>query len=238
MSQKDEAGAPTRGVMRGLERLLLAVGMGLLIVYAAARFHGEAGKAASLARFEANRAAVATVALKLKESPASLFVSPAVDDSLWSEKRIRAYRDSLALQLDAPIAVLRIPKLRLEVPVLDGTDDLTLNRGVGRIDGTARPGESGNLGIAGHRDGFFRGLKDVARGDTITLETLAGPEDYLVEGIRIVNPEDTFVLDPTQAPVLTLVTCYPFYFVGDAPHRYIVQAVRRSASVETKPVPR
>jgi sortase A len=235
MTQPDEAGTARGSGARRLERVLLGAGVILLGIYAVARLRGEAGKAAGLARFAADRAAVATVALKqLKEPPASLSVSPAVDDSLWSEKRIRAYRDSLAMQFDAPIAVLRIPKLRLEVPVLEGTDDLSLNRGVGWIDGTARPGERGNLGIAGHRDGFFRGLKDIGTGDTMTLETLAGSEDYVVDGIRIVNPEDTFVLDATAEPVLTLVTCYPFYFVGDAPQRYIVRAVRQSA----KPLPR
>ena len=224
---KAEAEVTSRRWMKGLERLLLAVGVALLIVYAAARFHGEAGKAAGLARFEAERSALATVTSSLKPSPVSLSVSPAVDDSLWSEKRIRAYRDSLAMQFAAPVAVLRIPKLHLEVPVLEGTDDLTLNRGVGRIDGTAKPGEAGNLGIAGHRDGFFRGLKDIGAGDTITLETLTGQADYIVEGIRIVSPEDVSVLDGVT--VLTLVTCYPFYFVGDAPQRYIVRAVPRGA---------
>ena len=110
--------------------------------------------------------------------------------------------------------------------MLDGTDNLTLNRAVGRIAGTARPGEPGNLGIAGHRDGFFRGLKDLAPGGELELETLDGAQlVYTVRDIWIVQPEDVHVLDPTPEPSLTLVTCFPFYHVGSAPERYIVRAV-------------
>jgi len=105
-----------------------------------------------------------------------------------------------------------------------------LNRAVGHIDGTAVPGQSGNLGIAGHRDGFFRGLKDVHLGDPIELETLGGSQIFRVADIRIVSPEDVSVLDTTAGPVLTLVTCYPFYFVGDAPQRYIVRALPDGAA--------
>jgi sortase A len=122
--------------------------------------------------------------------------------------------------------VLRIPKIRLEVPVLPGTDDRTLDRAVGYIEGTALPGTDGNLGIAGHRDGFFRGLKDIATGDVIELDTIQGTDVYRVERTWVVNPEDVSVLDPTSARALTLVTCYPFYFIGSAPQRFIVRAVR------------
>jgi sortase A len=102
---------------------------------------------------------------------------------------------------------------------------LVLNRGAGRITGTARPGEPGNIGIAGHRDGFFRALKDIAVGDSVTLDTGADLVAYVVESIKIVTPADVTVLARTTTPSLTLVTCYPFYFVGDAPHRYIVRCV-------------
>ena len=122
--------------------------------------------------------------------------------------------------------MLRIPKIRLEVAVLPGTDDRTLDRAVGHIEDTALPGADGNSGLAGHRDGFFRGLKDIAPGDAIVLETLQGTEAYVVERTWIVNPEDVSVLDPTPTRSLTLVTCYPFYFVGSAPQRFIVRAVR------------
>jgi sortase A len=119
---------------------------------------------------------------------------------------------------------LRIPKIDLDVPVFNGTDALTLNHAVGRIGGTALPGGPGNIGVAGHRDTFFRGLKDVQKGDLIELRTKKGTDIYLVDEIRIVSPEDTSVLRPRGRPTLTLVTCYPFFFVGSAPKRYIVMA--------------
>ncbi len=128
------------------------------------------------------------------------------------------------------MAVLTSPAIKLEVPVLPGTDDLTLDRGVGHIDGTAIPGAAGNVGIAGHRDGFFRGLKDIHGGDTIDLTTEQGTESYVVDEILIVSPEDVFVLQSRSRDSLTLVTCYPFYFVGSAPKRYIVHASIRDFS--------
>ena len=113
-------------------------------------------------------------------------------------------------------------KIRLDVPVFDGTNDLTLNHAVGRIAGTARPGERGNIGIAGHRDGFFRGLKDIVLGDTSELKTSKGVDLYAVERVSIVSPTDVTALRPRSVPSLTLVTCYPFDFIGTAPKRYIV----------------
>jgi sortase A len=120
--------------------------------------------------------------------------------------------------------VLEIDKVKIRVPVFEGTDDLTLNRGVGRIAGTAVPGVAGNIGIAGHRDGFFRGLKDIAVGDHIDLVMTTERTSYVVDQIEIVSPEDVAVLQPRATSSLTLVTCYPFYFVGDAPQRFIVHA--------------
>ena len=155
----------------------------------------------------------------------SIPVGKTLDQSLWSPVRVSAWRKATIEPAPAPLAVLRIPKIRLEVPVLPGTDDRTLDRGVGHIDYTVQPGTDGNSGIAGHRDGFFRGLKDVALGDLIELDTLQGTEVYRIERTWIVNPEDVSVLDPTPARSLTLVTCYPFYFVGSAPQRFIVRAV-------------
>jgi sortase A len=147
------------------------------------------------------------------------------DFSLWSEKRVREYRKSLLAEKSVPMAVLRIEKLKIRVPVFEGTDELALNRGVGWIAGTARPGEAGNIGIAGHRDGFFRALKDISFGDTIELSTLDGTAVYAVDEFEIVSPERVDVLRPRNVPSLTLVTCYPFYFIGDAPQRFILYAV-------------
>lgn len=141
---------------------------------------------------------------------------------LWSEKRIRAYEEALGRQFDPPLGVLEIPKLDLQVPVFNGTDDLVLNRGVGRIPGTGNPGRAGNAGLAGHRDGFFRGLKDIRVGDKVEFKTSSRVSTYQVSGIEIVTPDNVQVLEDTPQPSLTLVTCYPFYFIGDAPQRYIV----------------
>jgi sortase A len=125
----------------------------------------------------------------------------------------------------------------LEVPVLDGVDDISLNRGVGYIPGTTYLGERGNIGIAGHRDGFFRILKDAGIGDVIELETLDRIDVYQVKNIVIVDKNDVSVLRPTSAPTLTLVTCYPFYFIGSAPKRYIVVASLVTSGLPPNPHP-
>jgi len=119
--------------------------------------------------------------------------------------------------------VLEIPSLKLTVPIFVGTSELQLNRGVGWIEGTAMPGDEGNVGLAGHRDGYFRGLKDLKVGDTIEVESIGRTLRYRVTQLKIVEPTDVSVLDPTDEPSVTLVTCYPFYYVGNAPQRYIVR---------------
>lgn len=203
--------------LRLAERVLIGLGLVLIAAWAGIRIHGKWSERVEIRRFEKARA--------LPARPAVLSSRRAADTALWSPKRIQAYEESLQRQAQPPLALLRIASIGLEVPVLVGTDDFTLNRSVGWIDGTARPGAAGNIGIAGHRDGFFRGLKDVHEGDPIELETLAGSQTYSVADIRIVSPEDVSVLEPTTGPALTLVTCYPFYFVGDAPKRFIVRAL-------------
>jgi sortase A len=160
-----------------------------------------------------------------------------VDFSLWSEQRVREFKESARPGSPTPAAVLEIRRLGLRVPVFEGTDELTLNRGAGWIAGTARPGENGNVGIAGHRDGFFRGLKDVRVGDAVSLATREGYVTYRVDGIRIVEPERVEVLEAGEASSLTLVTCYPFYFVGSAPQRFIVHATREDAVSSSAPEP-
>jgi sortase A len=157
------------------------------------------------------------------------------DQSLWSPQRLIAWQLATREAAPAPVAILRIHALRLEVAVLPGTDDRTLDRAVGHIEGTAPPGTDGNTGLAGHRDGFFRGLKDIAGGDLIELDTLQGRDVYRVERTWIVNPEEVSVLDPTQGRELTLVTCFPFYYVGAAPQRFIVRAALVSHAPWTSP---
>jgi len=146
------------------------------------------------------------------------------DIRLWSIRRIKGYEASLRVNVPPPLGVLDVPTLRLQVPILEGTDDVTLDRGVGHIRGTAALGEPGNIGVAGHRDGFFRVLKDIHLGDAIDLHSQSGTSHYLVDGIQIVPPTNISVLEARGKPSLTLVTCYPFYFVGSAPSRYIVHA--------------
>lgn len=120
--------------------------------------------------------------------------------------------------------LLRIPALGIRVPVYSGTDEFALSRGAGRVEWTPPLGSSGNVGVAAHRDRAFRALKDIAKGDAILVDLLEGTLHYEVVGIRIVDPEDVHVLAHTETPHLTLVTCYPFNFIGSAPHRFIVHA--------------
>ncbi|MEQ1885063.1 MAG: class D sortase [Bryobacteraceae bacterium] len=128
------------------------------------------------------------------------------------------------LQEGAAFSKLDIPSAGISVIVAEGVTDNTLQRAVGHVPGTALPGEAGNVGIAGHRDTFFRALRNVKAEDRVSLTTAHGTFEYFVEWVKIVDPEDVGVLASTEEPVLTLVTCYPFYYVGAAPHRYIVRA--------------
>jgi sortase A len=124
------------------------------------------------------------------------------------------------------IGRLEIPSLGLSAIVMEGTGRSTLRRAVGHIPGTALPGEPGNVGISGHRDTFFRPLRKIQRNDIITLTTLRGEYRYRVVSTSVVSPNDVKVLASGENEVLTLVTCYPFYFVGAAPGRFIVRAER------------
>lgn len=119
---------------------------------------------------------------------------------------------------------IRVPRLKLSAIVREGVDSRTLRRAVGHVPGTALPGEPGNAALAGHRDTFFRALEDVRAGDRILVETPSGPFEYVVRDTRVVEPTDVSVLDPTPERTLTLVTCYPFQFIGTAPQRFIVRA--------------
>jgi sortase A len=203
--------------LTGFERLLLVVGFLLVAIYVVARIFSVVSSRAELRQFWRMHMA-ATTTPPDEGQP---------DFRLWSEKRIAAYKASRSAATPSALAVLKIPAIRLEVPVLEGTDDLTLNQGVGHVEGTPLPEKGrnvGNVGIAGHRDGFFRGLKDIHTGDVIDLITQTESRRYVVDEILIVSPEDTWVLQPRPLDSLTLVTCYPFYFVGSAPQRFIVYA--------------
>ena len=124
-----------------------------------------------------------------------------------------------------------IPRLGVSSVIRVGSDARTLRLAVGYIPGTALPGEAGNVGLAGHRDTFFRKLRDINPDDEIVVTTPDGTFHYVVQRTTIVEPKDVWVLNQTGAPLLTLVTCYPFVYVGSAPHRFIVRAALRSPSV-------
>jgi LPXTG-site transpeptidase (sortase) family protein len=208
-------------------------GVALLGFYVVARVDGFVGRTRALEAFEQavaaaenESASLPTVVAQAGSSgvASALQALGAPDQTLWGKARIAAYSKGMSAGGAPPLGVLGIPKIGLRVPVFEGTDELSLNRGVGRIDGTAALGAIGNVGIAGHRDGFFRGLKDIEVGDVIEVQSVDGAVRYRVSELLIVAPEDVYVLDPTERATLTLVTCYPFYFVGDAPQRFIVKA--------------
>jgi sortase A len=150
---------------------------------------------------------------------------------LESARPPNASAGSVTKLLVAPIAGgalgrIEIARIGLAAMIMEGTDGRTLRRAVGHIQGTPLPGQQGNVAIAGHRDTFFRPLRNAQPDDEITLTTLAGSYHYLVDSTEVVLPEDTQVLDNSGDATLTLVTCYPFYFVGPAPKRFIVRAHR------------
>jgi LPXTG-site transpeptidase (sortase) family protein len=141
-----------------------------------------------------------------------------------AEVKVLTAPQSQKREQGARIARLQIPSVGLSVMVLDGTKEWVLQRGAGHIEGTAYPGEPGNMAIAGHRDRSFRKLKNVTRNAWIVVETPQTIYRYKVQQISIVKPSDVSVLKAKTKPSLTLVTCYPFYYVGHAPRRYIIQA--------------
>lgn len=220
-----------------LELGLYLGGVALIVVFLQVRAGSERLRQEGLQAFEvvASQPVQEENALPMEERepllPADRGSQP--NQELWTEKRIREYEESLKTAGDPPVAVLSIEHLDINVPVFNGTDDYNLNRGVGRIIGTARVDADGNLGIAGHRDGFFRPLKDIEIGDNMSLQTAGGTVTYQVSSIEIVEPDDVYVLHATQERTLTLVTCYPFYYVGHAPKRYIVKATAEHFLVKT-----
>jgi sortase A len=189
--------------LAALQYACLGAGALLVSMVALARLDGEAGRLSAIEAFEAS--------------------VPAPDQSLWSPERIRDYTASLAAVKDAPLAILRIADLGLEVPVYATDSELHLNRGAGLIAGMGLPDKGGNLGIAGHRDGFFRVLKDAAPGQKIEIVTRNRTHVFRVVSTEVVDATDLRPLADTLEPTVTLVTCYPFYFMGHAPRRFIVR---------------
>ena len=222
-------GRPTPQALKLLEYCCWGLGAGLLITYLASTLSAQYGSRSALIAFEASRAGIAVAAPLGGDEPglhAGLDHAPP-DQSGWSAERVRQYAQS---RWDVPLtpeAVIRIPSLGLEVPVFPGETEANMTRGAGRITGSPRFGEPGNVSVSSHRDGFFRKLEDLRVGDEIVVDTRAATYRYVVEEIRITEPADTVVLWPGEVPELTLVTCYPFNFIGRAPQRYVVRAELR-----------
>lgn len=215
----------------------------MVTLYFGARTVGEIGREQGIDAFAQARAAEAPVHppfvtpgpfdwqdAELPTVPAAFTSMSVVQDSASFPADGGAASLDLPAEVPAgansmPIALLSIARVGLQVPVFPDTSERNLNRGAGWVEGTAAPDDGGNMAIAAHRDGYFRVLKDVALGDVLVLESLTREQNYRVTEISIVDPSDTSPLFATADDVVTLVTCYPFYFVGHAPQRYIVRAV-------------
>ena len=216
--------------LRFCEFAFMTLGVVLLAVYAFFRMHGWLFQAYDSWSFDQvlkdhTYEADASRLPGSQPSTPSVETEPETSDYRdWAPARVLAHEKSLKRELRGIVGRLLIPAVNLNVMVLEGTDPWTLNRAVGHIEGTALPGRTGNVGISAHRDGYFRNLGDIARGDEISILTPERTYTYAVESTHIVNPADIEVLAPSARPVLTLVTCFPFYFVGDAPQRFIVKA--------------
>jgi sortase A len=150
-----------------------------------------------------------------------------LEKQIQSEELHRAQKPVPTINEGDVLGRIDIPRLGVSVAVLQGATSQTLRLGVGHIKGTALPGKQGNIGIAGHRDTYFRALKDIRRDDEIQLQSADGITRYEVDSIQITSPSDVGVLALTAEPSLTLVTCYPFYYIGAAPKRFIVHAHRQ-----------
>jgi sortase A len=202
------------------ERLFRFVGVALLGTYCCIQLHSLFFARVALWEFEVANFPKSSAG-NSPARPQSNRIDP--DFTLWSTAQIRAYRALLTLGVDPPIGTLSIPRLRLNAPVFEGTKPMALNRGLGRITGTDQLGGNGNIGIAGHRDSFFRVLKDIHLGDRVEVRTASEESSYTIESIEVVDPVTVSVLK-SSFETLTLVTCYPFYFVGEAPRRFVVKA--------------
>ena len=145
-------------------------------------------------------------------------------DRLLREKRAAVVNAAPAAPTGGLVGRISIPRLLLSAVVVEGVGKTTLRRGVGHIPGTALPGQTGNVGLAGHRDTLFRPLKDLKLKDEIRFSTVDGDYTYVVESLRVVEPDNVAVLAPSSDNMLTLVTCYPFFFIGAAPKRFVVRA--------------
>ncbi|MFY9853302.1 MAG: class D sortase [Terracidiphilus sp.] len=175
--------------------------------------------------FIAGTLAVLYVALALLH--AKLYQDAAVntlEKKTYAQEQLQVGRSQPVAKEGDVLGRIEIPRLGLKVAILEGTTSETLRLGVGHIAGTALPGEAGNIGIAGHRDTYFRALKDIRVNDEIQIQTATGLSRFAVDSVEIVDPGDTRVLARSAESAVTLVTCYPFHFIGAAPKRFVIHA--------------
>ena len=195
-----------RGVLHWFERLLLVMGVVCL------GYYGYVSAETALYQAWETR--------ELDKILATVPTAPA--PSAADDAPVVARRTALAL--GSTVGRLEIPRLGISAIVRYGSDARTLSLAVGHIPGTPLPGKSGNVGLAAHRDTFFRRLGEIRPDDEVRFVAPEGTFVYRVDGTKVVEPTDVWVLGPTSRPALTLVTCYPFSFVGSAPQRFIVRA--------------
>jgi len=177
--------------------------------------------------FVAGALAVSFVALTLLH--AKLYQESAettLEKQIDAQQQHRVILSAAVVNQGDILGRIEIPRLSLTIAILEGTSAQTLRLGVGHIRGTALPGEPGNSGIAGHRDTFFRPLREIRTNDEIRIQTSAGVSRYQVDWMRVVAPDDTGILGPTTKPSITLITCYPFHLIGAAPERFAVHAYK------------
>ncbi|HKH48170.1 MAG TPA: class D sortase [Thermoanaerobaculia bacterium] len=209
---------------RWLERLLFLIGIVCLGIWVYAFVDARIYKLREERRLDE------AIRLRTAAAPSSSTVAPAADTDALGSFRKEGSREESAREKKLAegdlIGRIEIPRIGVSAIVLHGIGNKTLRHGVGHIPGTPLPERGGNVGLAAHRDSFFRGLKDIRKDDIIELTTLDGSFKYQVEWTKIVPPEETAVLADEGSPALTLVTCYPFYYVGSAPKRFIVRAHR------------
>jgi sortase A len=193
--------------LRAIEVLLLVGAVCALGWYAAARVAAVRDQAA--------------LSRELERAVANVTPAPSERDAPARPRRPAA---------GSVVGRLEVPRLKISAVAREGADARTLRRAVGHVPSTAWPGQRGNAAFAGHRDSFFRNLRDIRTGDRIVVTTTDGRHEYVVRETRIVKPTEVSVLDPTPEPTLTLVTCYPFSYIGAAPERFIVRAALEGAS--------
>jgi LPXTG-site transpeptidase (sortase) family protein len=231
-----------------LERTLLLGGLSLIIVFLAVKIHAQQGHSSSVGQVEALIAShEKTLGLSKKsdtglvlanentriisddannnKSAEPIISKQSPDMSDWSANRKKHYHE--AEVSSTALGLLEIPQIDLKVAIFDQASEPHLNKGVARVLQSAKLSGEGNLSIAGHRDGFFRKLGSLVLGDIFTVKDLQGNKfHYQITKTFIVEPKDTYVMKATEKPSITLITCYPFYFAGSAPERYIVRAER------------